>query len=149
MFSLGGRVGLNLRNVRVAVRYMHRFARTTSLSQDDAEAKFTADELAALVGIAWGNRVQGGPYAGLAGERLKGSATGISDPQDATRLWLTLELGGELRVRLVRMVYMLAQAGLTLPLTPRPVFQVTGLDHETSANLISVSANLGVGISFR
>jgi hypothetical protein len=149
MLSLGGRIGLNLRNVRVAVRYMHRFERSTSLHEDDARAEFSGDELAALAGIVWGDRVQAGPYAGLAGERLKGSASGITNPENATRLWLTLEVGGELRARLYRFVYVLAQAGLSLPLTPRPVFQVTGLDHETSTNLLSVSANLGVGISFR
>jgi hypothetical protein len=148
MASLGGRLSLDVQQLRVGLRYLHRFARQEDLAQG-ASSEYRADELAALACFifTWGQRIQAGPYAALTGQRLSARARGITEAQDATRLWLGLEVGAEARIRIWRFVDGLAQLGAGVPLTARPVFQVTGLEGESGVNFFSVSASLGVGIS--
>ncbi len=146
MGSLGGRLSLDVAQLRVGVRYLHHFTRQEHI-EGGAHTDYRADELGAIASFFWGHRIKGGPYAALSGQRLQASSHGITQPESVTQRWLGLELGGEARIRIWRFVEGLAQLGAAMPLTARPVFQITGLQGEIGVNFISLSANLGVGIS--
>jgi hypothetical protein len=149
MANLGARGTVHLSVFTLGLRFSHRFARRDSLPSPGARVEFVANELALVGCAALGSKVRVGPCVSLDGQRLHGEASGITSPQETTRYWLGLSLGGELRWALLSDLDLVLGAGVGLPLSARPVFQVTGFGTVGEVNFVSGFANLGVGARFR
>jgi hypothetical protein len=145
MASVGGRLSLRVRGVDVGLRVNHRIVRGKSVSSETA-VEFSSTELALFACRGFGDRVRAGPCLGLAGQQLRGAGRRVDEALETSLFWLGLDLGGALHVRLWRGLELLVLSGINLPLTARPVFQVTGVGSVGEVNLVSVFANLGVGV---
>ncbi len=144
--SLGACAGLGLDMFYAELRYDHVFARTQSL-RDGIHADISSDELEIAGCAAWGSRLRYGPCVALAGVRSAGAVRGPVDPQDKALFWSKVGPSGRVSWLLGAQVELWLEAGLSLAITPRPRFTLSGLEGKVAEGAL-FSGFLRLGMNF-
>jgi hypothetical protein len=146
--SVGARAGVGLGVLYTELSADWMFERSRALAED-ASASFTTQQLAVSACALWGQRVRAGPCALASMLRSEGRAPGAEQPKQPSALWGSAGLSVQVGWQLPRWVELMVDAGVQLPISPRPEFSIDGLGRVAVASPFSVYARLGVGLRSR
>lgn len=146
--TLGMRMGLGFLE-----HFYAELALGYALSRSDALDGGASIELASLLTrvrgcMTWGDRLRILPCAGLTGFRSEGRVRGITAPSEDHALWLTGGAALGLAYMVHKPLELLLDAGIDLPLSARPRFEVGGLGTVATGRFVSVHTTLGAGVRF-
>ena len=141
-------LALELRALSAGLRFGHVFGGSRDLGANTS-VRYFADYLALNGCGRWGNeRVLAGPCLGLLGSRSHAATSGLTDARARNALWAQVGLGASLRFRLSARSELGLEAGLLLPLTARPQFNVVNVGTLEQGNVVSGYSHIDLGIRF-
>jgi hypothetical protein len=148
--SLGGQVELRLGRLWFGLLVAHAFERTSNLTSG-AAAHFTSQELGLQFCLQFGAVLHLAPCVELAVRRTSAGTT-ASPGHDEGAFWATLGPGVQLTHDLSTQAEVFLNAGLFLPFTPRPQFELDrsgSVEPVGSAGKAGGAIRLGVGMHWQ
>lgn len=146
--ELSGELALTTPWLDLELRLGHVFRRTRTLA-GKARVAFDSQYLALLACKEWSlGRFALGPCGILTGLLSHARPRGLGAAVAAPALWMTAGVGARARIALVTRLSLALDAALSLPLSARPVFDVSAYGAAGQAAFVSASVRLALGVQF-
>jgi hypothetical protein len=149
--SLGAQAELRLGALWLGLLLAHDFERTSTLLPSGVAAHFSSQELGLQLCMAWGSVLHFGPCMALS-VRLTSASTSANEGRDNSALWATLGPCVQLTYDLFAQGELFLNAGLAVPFTKRPQFEVLQFGEIANAGRVREvggALRLGVGMHWR
>lgn len=144
--SLGVQLALDLQRLSVVLSGAHHFERTRSLGVPGASAELSGQELSVAGCHQWGDAWRLGPCGFVSGHRTHGRTHGVTVERSDQLYWAALGATLAFAYRISPLFELGAEAGLSVPISARPRFEVTTLGSVGEAAVLAGRLRLGINL---